>query len=71
MVLDYDQAHRIVKKNSNLYWDGWTIVSFKRDGGAMFKKNGIRVKGLWCIHERFEVKPNGTWEIPDRYVRNT
>lgn len=71
MILDYDKAHRVVKKNNNLYWDGWSIVSFKRDPNGMFKKNGIYRDGYWCIHEVFKVKDNGTWEIPDRYVRNT
>lgn len=71
MVLDYDKAHRAVKVNSNLYWDGWDIISFKRDNAAMFKKNGIRHNGVWGIHERFIVGSNGTWEVPDRYVRNS
>jgi hypothetical protein len=71
MILDYDYAHKVVKKNYNLYWDGWTIVSWRKDSGGMYKKNGIRIKGQWCIHERFEVRSDGKWEIPDRYVRNT
>lgn len=57
---------KIVKNNSNLFWDGWDVVDLKESNIAQTSPIGIRVKNKWYIHKKYVVTRNG-WDIPNKY----
>jgi hypothetical protein len=71
MIVNHDQAESIVKSNRELFWDGWTIVSWYRNPEGYSSKYGMFRKGSWGIARRFPMKSDGTWEIQNKYVKNT
>ena len=66
IVKDLALMEKIVEKNYNLYWDGWTVVETKQSDIAKTAVNGIRRKGKWFLAKRFVPDRNG-WDIPNRY----
>ena len=67
--LNYEAAHKVVDANYNLYWDGWDIKSWRRDHKGFFNKQGIFKNGNWGIVECFAMEDDGTWKVPDKYVK--
>lgn len=67
-VLDYDQAHDLVRGSRNLYWDGWDIVSWRRNHNGATNQRGLFRKGTWGIATRFPLNDDGTWRVPDKYA---
>lgn len=65
--IDYDTAHKIVDKNINLFWDGWTIVDWKPLRDGIYKKNGMFRNNKWGVSRRYESGNNG-WKVPAKYV---
>jgi hypothetical protein len=69
VYVDYDMAHKIVDSRPNLYWDGWTIVEWRRDSEGFFNKNGSFRNGQWGrTMRRMDVSSSGTWKVPAKYV---
>jgi hypothetical protein len=69
VYVDYDKAHSIVDASSNLHWDGWTIVEWRKDSDAFFNKHGSFRNGQWGrVIRRIGVSENGTWKVPAKYV---
>lgn len=68
VTVDYNTAHSIVESNSNLYWDGWKIVDFKKDFKAEFSPNGIRLNNQWGFCRIYEADRDG-WKVPQKYVK--
>jgi hypothetical protein len=68
VVASLDEMEKIVKRNRELMWDGWTVVHFYPSEKARTSKFGKRIKNRWCIHRRFEVTEQG-WDIPQKLVR--
>jgi hypothetical protein len=67
--IDYDTAHKVVDSNNSLYWNGWTIVEWKKNDDAFFKKNGSFRNGSWGLVVRtVPVSESGTWKVPSKYV---
>lgn len=67
IVNNIDKMEKIVKSNSYIRWDGWTVViSIDEDGYS--DVNGVFAKGMWKKEKRFEMKENGVWDIPDRFL---
>lgn len=66
-AIGYDAAHEIVNTNSNLFWDGWTIVDWKQSKDGFYKKNGMFRNGAWGITRRYFPGNNG-WKVPAKYV---
>lgn len=69
LVLDYDAAHTFVKKNEKhgFFWDGWTIVKWSPSNNGYLEKNGMFRNNKWGYAARFYLKPNGTWELNEKY----
>lgn len=65
--IDYNAAHSIVESNSNLFWDGWTIVDWKPSRDGIYKKNGMFYNGKWGVARRYTPGSNG-WKVPVKYV---
>lgn len=68
IIINYEQAHDVVKNNKFLHWDGWDIVDFKFDANAEYDKRGIRYKNRWGFEKRYSPDHEG-WKVPQRYVR--
>lgn len=68
LITSYDYAHKIVEQNSNLKWDGWDIVEYKKSDAAEFNNNGKIVDGQWYATKTFTLTEAG-WEVPNKYAR--
>lgn len=66
--LDYDAAHDIVARNKFLSWDGWDIVTWRKDPRGYSDRRGKFINGSWGILFRYKVQRDGTWRIPSNYV---
>ena len=67
-ITSLEKMEQIVKSNRSLSWDGWTVLnSFPSEKGRT-SKNGVRIKGVWNIQNRFEPTMDG-WDIPNKFVR--
>jgi hypothetical protein len=66
-ISDYNDAHRVVDRSPNLFWDGWTIVEFRNNPDASSYKNGMYRNGKWGTARRYEPSRDG-WTVPKRYV---
>ena len=66
IVKDLKTMEKIVAKNNNLHWDGWTVVETKQSDIAKTAINGILRNGKWFLAKTFVPDRNG-WDIPNRY----
>ena len=66
IVNNLETMEKIVAKNYNLYWDGWTVVETKQSDMAKTAINGIYLKGKWFLAKNFVPDRKG-WDIPNRY----
>lgn len=57
----------IIKNNSNLEWDNWTVVVLTDDDGY-YSKNGVFKNDQWKTQYRYDMVEYGVWEIPDRFL---
>jgi hypothetical protein len=64
-----EEMEKIVSSNKELFWDGWTVVKRYPSDKAKTSKQGVLVKGVWYIEQRFEATING-WEIPGKINNN-
>jgi hypothetical protein len=71
-VLDYDTAHKVVEGNRFLSWDGYDIVTWRKDAAGWMDPRGKfkpgRTGGSWGIEFRYPLQDNGTWKVPTLYV---
>lgn len=67
-TLDYDQAHAVVNRNHFLRWDGWDIVTWRKDPKGFTNARGEFRSGSWGITFRYPLQDNGTWKVPQNYV---
>jgi hypothetical protein len=67
-INNLENMEAIVSKNSNLFWDGWTVCTYLDEDG-FYSSDGVFLSKTWLIKKRFEFV-NGNWEIPDRFVKN-
>jgi hypothetical protein len=66
IVNNLETMEKIVSKNYNLHWDGWTVVETKQSDMAKTAINGIYRKGKWFLAKNFVPDRKG-WDIPNRY----
>lgn len=64
-----EEMEKIVSSNKELSWDGWTVVKRYPSDKAKTSKQGVLVKGIWYIEQRFEPSAQG-WEIPGKLGNN-
>jgi hypothetical protein len=67
-ITSLDEMEAIVKKNRELRWDGWTVVSSYPSDKARTSKYGALVNGVWHIQNRFVPSETG-WDIPNKFMR--
>ena len=68
IINSLEQMETVVSKNKSLSWEGWDVVELIKHPGALFKSNGVYIKGSWYFKNRFTVNRDG-WSIPKKYVR--
>lgn len=66
IVNNLETMEKIVAKNYNLHWNGWTVVETKQSDMAKTAINGIYRNGKWFLAKNFVPDRNG-WDIPNRY----
>ena len=71
--LNYRNAHDFVNKHKRegFYWDGFTIVKWFPSHKGYTSVHGLFKNNKWGIAHRYNMKSNGTWSIPEKYVKNT
>jgi hypothetical protein len=63
-----ETMEKIVSKNSNLFWEGWSVCTYLEEDG-LYSSEGVYKEGQWIKKKTFEYAFNG-WNIPDRFVKN-
>lgn len=68
MILTFDNADRKIdqlnKQGHDVFWDGWTVVSFRQSEKAQYSaKYGVVRKGQFGYLKRFEVDQDGLWRL--------
>lgn len=70
--LDYDQAHEYVaseqRRGKTVFWDGWTIVSFRPNPAGYMLKDGAFINGKWGTKRTIKVNRYGKWRISQNSV---
>lgn len=66
-IQSLEQMESIVKRNRQLSWDGWTVVSSLPSPKGRTSPHGAYVKGKWYIQKRYEPNKNG-WDIPNKFL---
>jgi hypothetical protein len=69
IIKTIEEMEKIVSSNKELFWDGWTVVKRYPSDKAKTSKQGVLVKGVWHIEQRFEATIDG-WEIPGKINNN-
>jgi hypothetical protein len=62
IIKTIEEMEKLVSSNKELSWDGWTVVKRYPSDKAKTSKQGVLVKGVWYIEQRFEPTSQG-WEI--------
>lgn len=55
---------QIVDYRPELEWDGWDVVSYKKNRSAQFEKDGAFKNGEWYKKIVYPITENG-WSIPN------
>lgn len=68
--LNYGKAHKYVDSflptaQREVFWDGYDIVIWKRNPGALMTKSGMFRNGQWGAARRIKVSDSGTWRLPE------
>ena len=66
-INNIEEMELIVKKNSQLFWEGWTVCTYVNEDG-FYSSDGVYKDENWIIKKRFEFN-NGYWNIPDRFIK--
>jgi hypothetical protein len=69
IIKTINEMEKIVSSNKELSWDGWTVVKRYPSDKAKTSKQGVFIKGVWYIEQRFEATTDG-WEIPGKINNN-
>ena len=67
LVSSLEQMEKIVNKNKDLFWDGWTVVHSYQSDKARTSRYGALVNGKWHLQRRIEPTEAG-WELPNRFA---
>ena len=69
VYLDYDQAHDYVereqKRGKAVYWDGWNIVSFRKNPSGFMRKDGAFRNGSWGTIRSIRPNKYGKWRVSE------
>lgn len=64
-ITSLSDMERLVDSRSDLEWDGWDVVRYKKNDKAQYESNGIFRNGFWYNKIVFPLNKNG-WSVPDR-----
>lgn len=64
-ITSLSEMEQIVDYRSDLEWDGWDVVRYKKNDKAQYESNGIFKNGEWYTKTIFPLNENG-WSIPDK-----
>jgi hypothetical protein len=67
VVLNFEEVHEVVERNRFLEWDGWDVVTWRRDPRGYADRRGS-FRAAWGILFRYPVQADGTWKVPVAYV---
>lgn len=65
-ITSLSEAERLVDSRSDLEWEGWDLVRYKKNARAQFDRNGVYRNGSWYIKTVFPLNRDG-WSIPERF----
>lgn len=65
-ITSLSEAERLVDSRSDLEWEGWDLVRYKKNARAQFDRNGVYRNGSWYIKTVFPLNKDG-WSIPERF----
>jgi hypothetical protein len=68
LISDLEEMENIVSSNDNLAWNGWDVVSYTKNGNAMFSQNAEYRDGQWYKTKVFPITEDG-WNIPNNIGR--
>jgi hypothetical protein len=66
-IKSLEKMEAIVKKQRNLSWDGWDVVSTFPNPRGWSRADGVFIKGRWFTKKVYPVTSNG-WDIPDKIL---
>jgi hypothetical protein len=74
MTVTYDEVDSIVQRinrkwNQHAFWEGWTICVFKPSRNAYTNPMAEFKNGSWGFVNRIPVSDDGTWSVPNVYVK--
>lgn len=73
LVLNHSEAHKFVREQrragNDVRWDGWEMVFWVPNQHGFTNPKGAFRRGRWGMQHRIAVGTDGTWRVPNRYVR--
>lgn len=66
-ITSLSEMERLVDSRSDLEWEGWDVVRYKKNADAQFEKNGVFRKNTWYNKTVYPITSDG-WSIPERLV---
>lgn len=67
LVNSLTEMEQIVAHRSDLEWDGWNVVHYKKNNSAQFEKYGAFKNGSWHKKTVYPLNEDG-WSIPNNMV---
>lgn len=64
-ITSLSEMERLVDSRSDLEWDGWDVVRYKKNPRAQFDANGVYKNGSWHNKFIFPLSRDG-WSIPEK-----
>jgi hypothetical protein len=55
-------------KNFKAFWDNYSLIVWEKKSSGFTSQNGL-FKDAWGVSEKFPVNENGTWILPEKYVK--
>jgi len=73
MIAQENKVNKLIKNFKTDYqeafWDGYTLVVWKRDPSGFSNKRGMFRNETWGLTTRFNMTDGGVWDLPERYVK--
>jgi hypothetical protein len=69
LISDMTVMERIIEKNENLHWDGWSVIHIVEDPSAEYDNSGYYNRALGKWFRKKSYLPDGIgWDIPDSVI---
>lgn len=67
LVNSLTEMEQIVSYRSDLEWEGWDVIQYKKNNSAQFDRRGAFKGGAWYKKTVFPLNEDG-WSIPNNMV---